>query len=534
MESLEEAAENEEQEMHVEVADPTHGGKRRKSDAQIKEGALQDSALDEICAFECACPLQCSKRILSKQLVKGLHEKTFSFTPKERGNHIFEQMLSFAEDDEAGDRRICHKVEAARSCEDVWRIAHGYSRHHVENARRRIMKGKVSFRSPGRLGKKNGKVDRGGAAQIEAAAWIFEMAEALGDKMPTFDQIRVPYNSRVQVHAEYVLDMAKRRPGPARTVAVQTFCKIWRSDPKLKKVILTPPNSGFAECTICGSLRRRLEVPNLPKADYLRLRAERKQHLDLQRGERLLYVRHKEAAFRRPGECACVIFDGCELAKSTVPLLKREMKSTEGVPLNTRFVMRLIGVKLHHGGETKHFGYVVPPWVGGGGANAVCEILVRLIDEFGDKRPSALFIQVDNCSENKCKTLFAFCDWLVATGIFDSIQINYLVVGHTHEDIDQWFSTFSKAVHKQDIWTPNQMLELLAHMSEKDSINPKVVFVTSRHDYASWLAESIDPQLGYYSREPSPHEFLFTKIGGQVLMRYKPWGQSENYLPAAI
>ena len=302
MESFDEAAESEEQDMCPEVPNHSHGGKRRKSDAEIKAVALQEEALDQICAFECTCPLQCCKRILSKQLVRGLHEKTFSYTPKERGDRIFEQMLSFAVDDEGGDRRLLHKVEATRCCEDVWRIAHGYSRHHVENARRRILKEKASFRSPGRHGKKiKGKIDRGGAAQIEAAAWLFEMSEALGYKMPTFDQVRVPYNSKVQVHGEYVLDLTKRRSEAARTVTLQTFCKIWRSDPKLKKVILTPPNSGFAECSICGSLRRRLEVPNLPKADYLRLRAERKQHLDLQRGERLLYVRHKEAAFRRPG-----------------------------------------------------------------------------------------------------------------------------------------------------------------------------------------------------------------------------------------
>ena len=162
MECFDEAAESEEQAMCGNLPNHNHGGKRRKSDAELKQLALQDAALDQICAFECACPLQCSRRVLSKQLVRGLHEKTFSFTPKERGDHIFEQILSFAEDDEAGDRRLLHKVEATRCCEEVWRIAHGYSRHHVESARRRIMKGKASFWSPGLVGKKKCSPNRGG------------------------------------------------------------------------------------------------------------------------------------------------------------------------------------------------------------------------------------------------------------------------------------------------------------------------------------------------------------------------------------
>jgi hypothetical protein len=57
--------------------------------------------------------------------------------------------------------------------------------------------------------------------------------------------------------------------------------------------------------------------------------------------------------------------------------------------------------------------------------------------------PSVLHLQFDNCShENKNKYMLAYCHWLVFNQVFRSITISFLLVGHTHEDIDQMFSTF--------------------------------------------------------------------------------------------
>jgi hypothetical protein len=57
--------------------------------------------------------------------------------------------------------------------------------------------------------------------------------------------------------------------------------------------------------------------------------------------------------------------------------------------------------------------------------------------------PSVLHLQFDNCScEKKNKYMLAYCHWLVFNKVFRSITISFLPVGHTHEDIDQMFSTF--------------------------------------------------------------------------------------------
>jgi len=51
--------------------------------------------------------------------------------------------------------------------------------------------------------------------------------------------------------------------------------------------------------------------------------------------------------------------------------------------------------------------------------------------------PPILTLQLDNASrDNKNHWVFAFCSLLVYKGIFYEVYINFLIVEHTHEDID--------------------------------------------------------------------------------------------------
>ena len=73
--------------------------------------------------------------------------------------------------------------------------------------------------------------------------------------------------------------------------------------------------------------------------------------------------------------------------------------------------------------------------------------------------PPTLHIQADNCSqEKKNKYMFAFCACFVALGHFREVQLSFLIVGHTHDDIDQRFSGISNILKRQDILSLKQML----------------------------------------------------------------------------
>jgi hypothetical protein len=54
--------------------------------------------------------------------------------------------------------------------------------------------------------------------------------------------------------------------------------------------------------------------------------------------------------------------------------------------------------------------------------------------------PLVLLIQLDNaCLDNKKQYVFSFFSLLVYKGVFHEVYINFLIVGHTHEDIDTMY-----------------------------------------------------------------------------------------------
>ena len=54
--------------------------------------------------------------------------------------------------------------------------------------------------------------------------------------------------------------------------------------------------------------------------------------------------------------------------------------------------------------------------------------------------PLVLNMQLDNaCSDNKNQYVFSFFSLLVHKGVFCEVYVNFLLIGHTHEDIDAMF-----------------------------------------------------------------------------------------------
>jgi hypothetical protein len=79
-----------------------------------------------------------------------------------------------------------------------------------------------------------------------------------------------------------------------------------------------------------------------------------------------------------------------------------------------------------------------------------------------DRLPPTLRIQADNCTrENKNIYMFALCAALVGLGYFQEVQLCFLIVGHTHEDIDQHFSIILNTLKRTNIDSLKELLELV-------------------------------------------------------------------------
>ena len=65
--------------------------------------------------------------------------------------------------------------------------------------------------------------------------------------------------------------------------------------------------------------------------------------------------------------------------------------------------------------------------------------------------PRVLNLQLDNVTgDNKNRFMFAFCSLLTYHGVFQEVYINFLIVGHMHDDIDAFFGRWSYKLRGTD------------------------------------------------------------------------------------
>ena len=81
--------------------------------------------------------------------------------------------------------------------------------------------------------------------------------------------------------------------------------------------------------------------------------------------------------------------------------------------------------------------------------NLIIIILQYVLREWEERIPLILFLQLDNTlRENKNNLVFTYLNILVRKLILKKIKIGFLIVGHTHNNIDQIFSKFSMKLNK--------------------------------------------------------------------------------------
>ena len=86
-----------------------------------------------------------------------------------------------------------------------------------------------------------------------------------------------------------------------------------------------------------------------------------------------------------------------------------------------------------------------------GGANVMIEVsrqalaeLTKSLAKQGFVIPDYVMFQLDNCGENKNQYMFAFFSLLIESKQIKFVELHFLLVGHTHCSVDQYFSVLSK------------------------------------------------------------------------------------------
>jgi len=80
--------------------------------------------------------------------------------------------------------------------------------------------------------------------------------------------------------------------------------------------------------------------------------------------------------------------------------------------------------------------------------------------------------------------MFAYASALIELGYFEGIDINFLIVGHTHSSIDQYFSVLSKSIKTAEFVGSPISSQALCSQAYRDrcrlAVNRKLISATTR------------------------------------------------------
>lgn len=136
--------------------------------------------------------------------------------------------------------------------------------------------------------------------------------------------------------------------------------------------------------------------------------------------------------------------------------------------------------------------------------NTTIEVLQRTLTKLSEEGPlpRKFYLQMDNCvRENKNQALFAYLSWLVQRNIFDSIEVSFLPVGHTHEDIDQVWSRTGIALAAQNVCCQEELFALIENAYHHEGFTAHCESIDRVANIKDWLLEHCNYVAGLAGRE---------------------------------
>ena len=209
--------------------------------------------------------------------------------------------------------------------------------------------------------------------------------------------------------------------------------------------------SHHAKCSVC--IRHRLIVRQLPRGMARTCQLELyKQHLKKQYQDRQCYWAHRaqsrtEAASNTPVKMVSLIIDGMDAAKHAYP----RGEALQSKEFNSWSRPRMQNTTVIAHGHAVLIG-LSPQNVPASGSRSM-ELVAHMMSLLAQPKPSRppsyqihwpstwLHLEADNCSkELKHQTCLRMLSVKIATHALMGAEISYLRTGHSHEDIDCFFS----------------------------------------------------------------------------------------------
>ena len=305
------------------------------------------------------------------------------------------------------------------------------------------------------------------------------------------------------------------RSCPSYTAFKRRWREVWRRYLKIRDL------THFAQCQTCWELQKKMNAGGGDWQRRAQAAKDLRQHYSDQYLDRCIYWSCRFAS-QTDQNVLCIIVDSMDKTKLAWPRWEfdRIPKWLESIH-RPRLVLT---ASLAHGWCTSLF---VQHDNASHGANAFCEVVCRTIEMVaklsqtsGRPMPQHLIIQADNTvAQAKNETAFLFLAVLVAKYKFLTTNIFFLMVGHTHEDVDQFFALVIKLVlQPHRFQTPDEFMALLRDALE-ERVQQKgeklsVQLLRTIRDFEGWMRPLNVELFNCFATRggvESPHSFSFKR-----------------------
>lgn len=304
-------------------------------------------------------------------------------------------------------------------------------------------------------------------------SFLENYSESVGDRMPHENSVHLPNTEKESVYATYLKYYRRHHESilGEEPPTNSYFLRIWKRNMSSVKARKT---HSFTKCSVCERYRVQILECGSNENKKKEIKDALQAHVEIMRQERQAYYTRRDKAIQDPARYCSFIIDGADQTAYGLPHFVFSTKSDKGHKLK----VKCVGV-LEHLSPKKRFFFTMTE-EHNTGANHVIEALHRTINHKYQEElqlPPTMFIQVDNCTrENKNKYFLSYLESLVARGVFQSVQVSFLPVGHTHEDIDQSFSVITRHLKHKAAHTLSEL-----HSEMAKAFHDKVIVANMDH-----------------------------------------------------
>ena len=312
--------------------------------------------------------------------------------------------------------------------------------------------------------------------------------------------------------------------GDLKPLDYTRMVRVWNLAPELRHIKLAKYKPGFSKCDVCEQYKTKCKK-QLSEAQRQDLDDRQIKHIEEFMSEKYAYYAARAKCIAHPEQCMSVIMDAMDQRKTRVPYFTNPPKS---VANEYTLKTKLFGATVH--GHGTYFYWCTSQL--SHDSNLTIEVLRRTLLKYESEKgklPPTLYLQLDNGPDQKSKQFLTFLAYLVQMKVFDTIKVSYLIVGHTHEDIDQKFSRIGRYIRRTlcTIWSIPSFVEAINHsFTKKEGASPKCVEQIQWCHNTSSLTNFSDKHLARFALPEKSgdnvHYFLFKRNKkGSAVMQYK-------------